>query len=140
MSSSQNETGIENPILKLMKNLENKTDQLFFNNQNFIMDPLMNKNLELKYLNQNLFKPESQYKGKEMNVYFFICGNRRRVNIQCFEDEKVSSVIDKFRNKLDDRNNNKLFIYNTKKLNTSLTCSEVGFYDNCDIIVIDLKY
>ena len=59
--------------------------------------------------------------------------------IQCNDNDRLSDVIQKYRNKADDRDPTKRFIYNAKQLNTSLTVSEAGLPDNANIFVVTTK-
>ena len=62
--------------------------------------------------------------------------NGKSLKIQCNLDEKVSSVIKKYRNMAYDFESEIQFIYNTIPLNPSLTVSEAGLNNNSHIIVV----
>ena len=61
------------------------------------------------------------------------------ITIQCQANEKVSSIISRYRNKSGDTEVKKKFIFNAKVLNPNLTASESGLANNSTIHVINLK-
>ena len=61
------------------------------------------------------------------------------IMVQCMPDDKVSSVIDKYRNKSGDKDPTKKFIFNAKNLVTSLSVSEAGITHNANIFVVATK-
>ena len=54
-------------------------------------------------------------------------------------EEKVSELIEKYRNKSGDREPNKKFIFNAKNLTPSLTCAEAGLCSGANIFVLYKK-
>ena len=58
------------------------------------------------------------------------------IMIQCMQDDKVSSVIEKYRMKANDRDDSKKFIFNAKNLTPSLTVAEAGITNNANIFVV----
>ena len=61
------------------------------------------------------------------------------IMVQCMSDEKVSEVIEKYRNKSGDRDPTKKFIFNAKNLAPSLTVAEAGITNNANIFVVATK-
>ena len=59
--------------------------------------------------------------------------------VQCMPDDKVQSVIDKYRNKAGDHDPSKKFIFNAKNLSPSLTVAEAGIANNANIFVVTTK-
>ena len=62
--------------------------------------------------------------------------------IECNFKDKVSDIIEKYRNKANDYYENRKFIFNAKNLEPSYSVAEVGLLDNSFIYVIstgDLK-
>ena len=55
--------------------------------------------------------------------------------VQCMLDEKVSSIIEKYRDLSGDRDPYKKFIYNAKALYPNLTVIEAGLINNAKIFV-----
>ena len=53
--------------------------------------------------------------------------------------EKVSEIIEKYRNKSGDHDPHKKFIFNAKPLNHSLTLAQAGIINNANIFVIKTK-
>ena len=60
----------------------------------------------------------------------------RQIKCQCSFDDKVSSMIEKYRNLSGDMNSDKKFIFNTKSLVPALTLAESGFNKFNDVFVI----
>ena len=56
--------------------------------------------------------------------------------IICNPDDKVSDIIEKFRNKANVHDDNRRFIYNAKELNSSLSLGEGGLLHNSIIYVV----
>ena len=59
--------------------------------------------------------------------------------IQCTPNDKVSDIIEKYRNKANYRDETKKFIFNAKNLNTSLSVAEAGITNNANIFVVATK-
>ena len=59
-----------------------------------------------------------------------------QIKCQCSFDDKVSSMIEKYRNLSGDMNSDKKFIFNTKSLVPALTLAESGFNKFNDVFVI----
>ena len=59
--------------------------------------------------------------------------------IQCTLDEKVSSLIEKYRNNTGDHDSSKKFIFNARNLNLSLTVAEAGITNKANIFVVNTK-
>ena len=61
------------------------------------------------------------------------------IMVQCTPNDKVSEVIDRYRNKANDHDDTKKFIFNAKNLNTSLSVAEAGITNNANIFVVATK-
>jgi len=61
------------------------------------------------------------------------------IMIKCTTDMKVSEIIQRYRNKTNDFDINRKFIYNAKLLCADLTVSEAGLYNNSNIFVVKVK-
>ena len=61
------------------------------------------------------------------------------VTVQCNPEEKVSDIIEKYRNKVNDYDDSKKFIFNAKSLNPSLSLVEAGIKNNSNIFVCRIK-
>ena len=75
-----------------------------------------------------------------MSTICVIFRDSREINkyasLQCFLDEKISDVIKKYRVKSGDFDLTKIFIFNAKNLNQSLTVAEAGLSNLCNIFVV----
>ena len=58
------------------------------------------------------------------------------IAIKCNPDDKVSDIIERFRNKTNDRDDNNKFIFNAKNLNKYLSVAEAGLTHNANIYVL----
>ena len=58
------------------------------------------------------------------------------IMVQCMPDEKVSEVIEKYRNKSGDRDPTKKFIFNAHPISQTLTVAEAGLTNNANIFVV----
>ena len=87
------------------------------------------------------FTPQSQ--GQGISIIFKASATNGPtglpITVQCTQDEKVSSAIDKYRNKSGDKDNTKKFIFNAKSLNPTLTLAEAGITNNANIFVVATK-
>ena len=78
-----------------------------------------------------------------INVNFRVSGSASQpislVTIQCNPEEKVSDIIEKYRNKANDYDDSKKFIFNAKNLNPNLSAAEAGITNNANIFVVRIK-
>ena len=113
MNKMQNQMNFEigqNPINNIMQN------PMIMQNQN--------------KLNQNKDKLQMQ----EIGVFFRYHseeGEPKTITVLVRPDEKVSSLIEKYRNKIDNRR----YYFNAKNLNQSLTVAEAGIHNGAHIFV-----
>ena len=135
------------------------------NNQNFnnmMMNNMNNMNMNMNDMSQAVMQNmqanqmqnipqmnnQSSFNSQNINVYFRAGGEQNqqpqpgdqagRIQIQATLDEKVSSIIDKYRNKTGDKEE-KRFVFNAKSLNQTLTAAEAGLMDNSTIFVLRTK-
>ena len=59
--------------------------------------------------------------------------------VQCKSGDKVSKIINKYRNRSGDRDTSKKFIFNGFALNPDLTAVEAGLNNNATIYVVATK-
>ena len=59
--------------------------------------------------------------------------------IQCFPDDKVSTIIKKYKEITNDYSSDKKFYFQDLKLNEDLSVKDAGLYHNSNIIVSTLK-
>ena len=85
----------------------------------------------------------AQPQGNGISVIFRTSGQnapqRPPISIQCMPDEKVSTLIERYRNKADDHDQTKKFIFNAKNLNPELSLSAAGIAHNSNIFVVTTK-
>ena len=62
--------------------------------------------------------------------------NRNQIVIQCSSDEYVSSIIERYREKSEDFDFKKRFVYDGRKFYSELTLGESDITDNAKILVI----
>ena len=130
----------------MMNNMNN------MNNMNMNMNDMSQAVMQNMQANQMQNIPQinnqSSFNSQNINVYFRAGGEQNqqpqpgdqagRIQIQATLDEKVSSIIDKYRNKTGDKEE-KRFVFNAKSLNQTLTAAEAGLLDNSTIFVLRTK-
>ena len=95
--------------------------------------------LQQKMMQQQM---EQNQTDNYFNVIFRVSGkgmDAPPITIQCQANEKISSIINKYRTKSGDAEQKKKFIFNAKVLNPTLTAAESGLANNSTIHVINLK-
>ena len=75
----------------------------------------------------------------DLNIIFKVRGQNLDISVQIHPDEMVSTLIDKYRNKANDFEIKKKFIFNAKALNPNLTCTQQGLYNFSVIQVINTR-
>jgi hypothetical protein len=102
---------------------------------------IMNNNLSNLNIPQNNDVQSNQNNGF-INIKFRAGAGEnenRAIEIQCTLDEKVSDLIQRYRNKTGDHDPTKKFIFNAKALNHDLTLAEAGLSNNAYIFVVATK-
>jgi len=74
----------------------------------------------------------------EMTIIFKrkIGNNENEVNVKCFSNEKISSVINKYKAKINDFKNY-IYVFNAIKVNPDLTVEQTGLRDNGYLFVLE---
>ena len=130
----------------MMNNMNN------MNNMNMNMNDMSQAMMQNMQANQMQNIPQmnnqSSFNSQNINVYFRAGGEQNqqpqpgdqdgRIQIQATLDEKVSSIIDKYRNKTGDKEEKK-FVFNAKSLNQTLNAAEAGLMNNSTIFVLRTK-
>ena len=100
--------------------LEKPTNIFLNNNQKIPKAPIIQVQ---KAIDIFFTEEKSNRQGKEKSNIF----------IQCFPNDKVSAVIDKYRNIINDYSNNKKFYFNDFILDENLSIDKAGLYHNSNI-------
>ena len=91
----------------------------------------------------NPSQASSQSQGQGISVIFRASGATGQagapIMIQCTQNDKVRDLIEKYRNKANDRDDTKKFIFNAKNLNADLSVAEAGITNNANIFVVATK-
>ena len=66
-------------------------------------------------------------------------GIKNTIMVKVKEDEKISDIILKYREKSSNHDDNLKFIFNAKNLHNSLTAAEVGLMNNANIFVVKTR-
>ena len=86
---------------------------------------------------------QSMGQGQGFSVIFRASGATGQagapIMVQCTPNDKVSDIIDRYRNKANDHDTTKKFIFNAKNLNTTLSVAEAGITNNANIFVVATK-
>ena len=94
-----------------------------------------------KMLNSNCGNQKQQ--GTEICVIFRNNSangkNSAPIMIQCMKNEKVSTLIEKYRNKTNDRDLTEKFEFNAKALDPQLFVFETGITDGSHIFIVETK-
>ena len=110
---------MNNQIMQMMNMMNNMNSYTKINQEN------MDNNFEVKKPNEN---PSIQI--------IFRKQSNRPISIKCGLNEKVSDIINKYREESGDYDDAIKFIYNAKALHPSLTIKEVGLSENGNISVV----
>ena len=65
--------------------------------------------------------------------------NSAPIMIQCMKNEKVSTLIEKYRNKTNDRDLTEKFVFNANTLDPQLFVFETGITDGSHIFIVETK-
>ena len=119
--------------------------------QNQMAQQLMQQSIQQqKILQGNIQKQISNNqsiissKNNGINLIFRIISdstgqNSAPIIIQCMPNDKISTAIEKYRNKSGDTDSTKKFVFNAKSLDPLLTIIEAGLNDNSQILVLTTK-
>ena len=72
-------------------------------------------------------------------VIFRIYKSDNFFRVNCYDNEKISDIILKYRNLSGDTDDNTKFVYNAKSLNPTLNFSEAGLVNGAHILVVKTK-
>ena len=138
-----NQSGM-NPMQQMMMNQMMMNNMNNMNNMNQQAAQNMMNNQNNQTSNDNSTNTNaSQNSGQGLNVIFRASGaqanNQPPVMIQCMPDDKIEDIIDKYRNKANDRDPTKKFIFNAKNLQTGMTAAQAGITQNANIFVVATK-
>ena len=117
-------------------------NNLFINQQQQMMQQQMIHQRMMQMQQQQQQQAEAAKRGQGFSVIFrkpIVTGQEVIIMIQCTPNDKVSDIIEKYRNKANDRDNTKKFIFNARNLNTSLSVAEAGITNNANIFVVATK-
>ena len=133
-------------------------NSIILQNQKMMQQLMMQNQLQLQILQQNMMQPilleqqmmSNQIKNSltnnsdvggvsDLNIIFKVRGQNLDISVQIHPDEMVSTLIDKYRNKANDFEIKKKFIFNAKALNPNLTCTQQGLYNFSVIQVINTR-
>ena len=126
--NNNNFGGFNNLWMNQFNNINNlnwKMNNINLNNNN------MNLNINNNQINSNLIKVYF----KRPNGF----GNYENFEIISSLEEKVSTLIDKYRKISNDNDSSEKFIFNEKRLNNDLTLSEAGVSNGSEIFVVSTK-
>ncbi len=127
-----------NSLLNIKQNfLMNQINQNNNINLNFIpfmpqLNPMMNAPEMNLNMNQLQFNPQQinnnidNYNENFLDLFFFNTETCKTTTVNCNKKDKISEVIEKYKIKANDHNNNK-YIWNAKLLNESLNSTVINF-------------
>ena len=88
-----------------------------------------------EYIKGKIVKEEKIEKKKFVIRFYKKQENNLGICVPCFKNEKISTAIEKYRNKTSDYGDN-VYFFQSKKLNPNLTIEEAGITDKSQIYVI----
>ena len=137
----QNQYLLMNQIDMLYK-INNMNNMSNMNMGNINMGNMNMNNMNMGNMN-NMNNMNNQYipnMGNNNINLIFKCANQPSMTLQAKLDEKLSSVVKKYKVLICDNSDNKEFYYCNKKLCLDLTVAENGFTNNCEIEVKTIEY
>ena len=160
-----NELKKETDFLLSLLNIKNNAmmNQMSFNNMNFF-NPMMNPNfvnniqiqqmiqqqlmqmqqmMQQQQIQQEEMLMKQQIENQNQSIAVWFRSGRREVpknaySIECRKKDKISVVIERYRNKTADRGE-KTFIFNAINLNPNQTVEEAGLCNNSNIYVFEYE-
>ena len=133
-----------------MNNMNNINDINNFNNNmnNMIVERMIN-NINNININNNNFKNDfnnnsnnnlNQIEEHGFSIIVERSGQKNMVSLEnCFSNDKISDLMTRYRNKINDYSSQFYFTYNAKQLNPNKTLSEEGLISLAKIIVMKGK-
>ena len=85
----------------------------------------------------NMYNPIYNNPQTKLIKVIFQCHDNLSYEVQCNHNEKVSELIERYRNKSGDYDTSKKFIFNAKNLDDHLTLAEAGIYNGSNIFVVN---
>ena len=133
--------GMNNP--QMMMNMMTMNQMSQMNNMANINQQAMNMMNPNNFIaNNNQSNNKATNNNGEINVFFRASGEGQKkdaIQIQCMLNDKVSDIIEKYKNKAGVVGTGKKFIFNAKNLVPSLTLAEAGITNNANIFVVETK-
>ena len=126
---------------KMGNNMMNNNINNMMNNLNN-MNNLINNNINPMMGNINMNMNQYPNIPKSFTVIFSHIGNdtnKLPIMVNVKENEKISDIIQKYRQKSSNYDINIKFIWNAKDLNHSLTVAEAGLTNNANIFVVKTR-
>lgn len=128
---------------QLQQQLIQSQMQQQFIKQNMIQQSLLQKQMQQILSSKNNLQSNNNIsQSQEINIFFKVRGvdiDVSTVPVQIHPDERVSTLIDKYRNKANDFEIKKKFIFNARELDPFLTCAESGLNNYSVIQVINTR-
>ena len=121
----------------MMNQMNNRMNEIFMMSQMNQMNP--NK-INSQNLNKDSNENNNTILNQEINVFFNNVVENKPLNIiQCTLSDKVSDIIQKYRNKTLDKETTNIFLFNGKVLDLNMTAAEAGLSNLVLIHVINTK-
>ena len=141
-NNSMNNNMMGNDMNNNMMNSNNMMNNNINNMMNNFnnMNNLINNNINPMMRNTNIKIDQYLNNPVSFTVYFRESGNviknKNPIMVNVNEEEKISDIIQKYREKSSNYDINLKFIFNAKELNLSLTVAEAGITNNANIFVV----
>ena len=125
-----------NNINNMMPNFTNINN---LNNTNFNLirnDTNTNMNMNIEPSNNNPQSFNVNFRDSGVDIKDKNNNNKGVIFVEVKENEKISDIIQKYRLKSSNFENNLIFVFNAKELNPSLTAREAGLTNGSNIYVV----
>ena len=137
----KNQTDFLSSLLNIKRNELNQNNNM--NNiqiqQQIMQQQMMQQQMmQQQMMQQQMNNIQNTQKIIGFTVHFRIGQNLPSIGVQCMPDEKISSIIEKYRKKSGDSTAEK-FIFNSHALSPFLTAAESGLTNNANIFVVETK-
>ncbi len=133
INSNINNNMMNSDFLNNMTNSKININMMKNNNDNNIMN-MMNNSVNTSL---NPMMDTNKIEKMEVEEYNVIFRKDNAITrVKCKSNEKVSDIIERYRDRSCDEDKNLKFFFNSKELNENLTISEAGIRNNSNIFIV----
>ena len=134
---------MQNQMMQQMMQQQMQQQQMMQQKMNSVLNAQGANNPQTQSPSSPAMPTSQPQAGQGFSVIFRASGTTGQagapIMVQCMPNDKVRDVIEKYRNKSNDRDTTKKFIFNAKNLNADLSVAEAGITNNANIFVVATK-